>query len=40
MLWISAIVLATWDRYNELQDPTYNYEVDTQHFEVCTRYYK
>ncbi|CAN8018046.1 unnamed protein product [Ixodes persulcatus] len=32
MLWTSAFVLASWQRYNELRDPTYNYKVDTQAF--------
>lgn len=33
MLWLSAIVLATWQRYNELQDPTYNHTIDTTHYQ-------
>uniref|UniRef100_A0A6M2CPK5 Putative transmembrane protein n=1 Tax=Rhipicephalus microplus TaxID=6941 RepID=A0A6M2CPK5_RHIMP len=32
MLWTAAFVLASWQRYNELRDPTYNYKVDTQGF--------
>lgn len=34
MIWISAIILATWQKYNELRDPTYNYVVDTSHYYV------
>ncbi|KAG8194655.1 hypothetical protein JTE90_003127 [Oedothorax gibbosus] len=32
MLWFSAFTLASWEKYNELRDPTYNYKVDTGHF--------
>ncbi|KAG1671101.1 Transmembrane protein 181 [Nymphon striatum] len=32
MLWISAFTLASWQEFNELRDPTYNYKVDTGHF--------
>ncbi|GLV41173.1 uncharacterized protein CBL_04697 [Carabus blaptoides fortunei] len=32
MLWLSAVTLATWQKYNELQDPTYNHSVDTKHY--------
>lgn len=32
MLWTAAFVLASWQRYNELRDPTYNYKVDTHGF--------
>lgn len=35
MLWLSAIILATWQKYNELQDPTYNHAIDTKHYDVC-----
>lgn len=34
MLWLSAVTLATWQKYNELQDPTYNHSVDTKHYYV------
>lgn len=33
MLWISAITMATWQKYNELQDPTYSYKLDTRNFD-------
>ncbi|XP_035216021.1 transmembrane protein 181-like [Stegodyphus dumicola] len=32
MLWLSAFTLASWQKFNELRDPTYNYKVDTGHF--------
>ncbi|KAF2900002.1 hypothetical protein ILUMI_06195, partial [Ignelater luminosus] len=32
MLWFSAVVMATWEKCNELQDPTYNHAVDTYNF--------
>ncbi|XP_077297204.1 transmembrane protein 181 [Arctopsyche grandis] len=32
MIWLSAIILATWQKYNELRDPTYDYVVDTTHY--------
>ncbi|GIY94540.1 transmembrane protein 181 [Caerostris extrusa] len=31
-LWLSAFTLASWQKYNEMRDPTYNYKVDTGHF--------
>lgn len=34
-MWIPAIILSTWERINELQDPTYNHAVDTSNFYVC-----
>ncbi|KAF4519594.1 hypothetical protein B566_EDAN003761 [Ephemera danica] len=32
MLWLSAIVMATWQEFNELRDPTYSYKLDTNNF--------
>lgn len=32
LLWLAAFTLASWQKYNELRDPTYNYKVDTEHF--------
>ena len=34
MLWFPAIILATWQKYSELQDPTYNHSADTANFYV------
>jgi len=34
MLWISAITMATWQKFNELQDPTYSYKLDTRNFDA------
>lgn len=34
VLWISAIILSTWQKYNELQDPTYNHNIDASSFYV------
>lgn len=34
MLWFPAVILSTWQRVNELQDPTYNHTVDTSNFYV------
>ncbi|XP_049330103.1 transmembrane protein 181 isoform X1 [Astyanax mexicanus] len=33
MLWISAVILGIWQLLNELQDPTYRYNMDMQHFQ-------
>ncbi|XP_064629760.1 transmembrane protein 181-like isoform X2 [Lineus longissimus] len=32
LIWISAVTLSSWQVYNELQDPTYNYKLDTGNF--------
>ncbi|XP_052243617.1 transmembrane protein 181-like isoform X5 [Dreissena polymorpha] len=32
MIWISAVTLSSWQEYNELQDPTYFYRLDTSNF--------
>ncbi|XP_076239496.1 transmembrane protein 181 isoform X1 [Calliopsis andreniformis] len=32
LLWCSALVLATWLRCTELEDPTYNYVLDTSNY--------
>ncbi|KAJ8315170.1 hypothetical protein KUTeg_007320 [Tegillarca granosa] len=34
LVWISAVTLASWQEYNELQDPTYYYRLDTTNFMV------
>ena len=34
LIWIAAIVVSSWQEYNELQDPTYNYRVDAGNFLV------
>lgn len=34
MLWFAAIILGTWERYNEMQDPTYSHIVDTNNYYV------
>jgi hypothetical protein len=34
MLWISALTMATWQKFSELQDPTYSYKLDTRNFGV------
>lgn len=31
-LWLCAVVMASWQKFNELQDPTYSYKVDTSNF--------
>lgn len=33
-IWLCAIFLATWEKWNELRDPTYNHFVDTKNYEV------
>ncbi|XP_066523673.1 transmembrane protein 181 isoform X1 [Hoplias malabaricus] len=33
LLWTSAITLGIWQLVNELQDPTYQYNMDMQHFQ-------
>lgn len=37
-LYCTAIVLATWEKYNELRDPTYSHFIDTGNYNV--RVYK
>lgn len=37
-MWLCAIVLATWEKYNELRDPTYNHFVDTGNYQVIIYY--
>ncbi|XP_069103871.1 transmembrane protein 181-like isoform X1 [Argopecten irradians] len=32
LIWITAVTLASWQGYNELQDPTYYYRLDTTNF--------
>ncbi|KAK4881924.1 hypothetical protein RN001_005243 [Aquatica leii] len=32
MLWIPPIIMATWEKCNELNDPTYNHMVDAHNF--------
>ncbi|CAH2009468.1 unnamed protein product [Acanthoscelides obtectus] len=39
MLWIPAIILSTWQRINELQDPTYNHTVDTSNFYIIQAFF-
>lgn len=33
-IWLCAIVLATWEKCNELKDPTYSHFVDTKNYNV------
>lgn len=33
-IWLCAIVLATWEKINELRDPTYNHFADTGNYNV------
>lgn len=33
-IWLCAIVLATWEKCNELRDPTYSHFVDTANYSV------
>ncbi|CAG9836454.1 unnamed protein product [Diabrotica balteata] len=39
MLWFPAIILSTWDRINELEDPTYNHVVDTSNFYIVKAFF-
>ncbi|XP_044262247.1 transmembrane protein 181 [Tribolium madens] len=39
MLWLPAIILATWEKYSELQDPTYNHVVDTPTFNTLKAFF-
>ncbi|XP_063404166.1 transmembrane protein 181-like isoform X1 [Mytilus trossulus] len=32
LIWISAVTLSSWQEYNEIQDPTYYYRLDTTNF--------
>lgn len=32
LLWIASFTLSSWQQYNELQDPTYQYKIDIGHF--------
>uniref|UniRef100_A0A4W4END0 Transmembrane protein 181 n=1 Tax=Electrophorus electricus TaxID=8005 RepID=A0A4W4END0_ELEEL len=33
LLWFSAVILGIWQLVNELQDPTYQYDIDIKHFQ-------
>lgn len=35
-IWLCAIVLATWEKCNELRDPTYSHFVDTKNYNVSS----
>jgi hypothetical protein len=35
LVWLAAVTLSSWQEYNELRDPTYNYRLDTGNFMVC-----
>ncbi|KAL3279139.1 hypothetical protein HHI36_016653 [Cryptolaemus montrouzieri] len=39
MLWFPAIILSTWEKVNELEDPTYNHEVDTSNYYVVQSFF-
>lgn len=32
LLWLAAVVLGSWQQYNELTDPTYQYKLDIRNF--------
>ncbi|GAB6032821.1 hypothetical protein CHUAL_012023 [Chamberlinius hualienensis] len=32
MLWMASVTLASWHKFNERRDPTYNYTLDTQNY--------
>ncbi|XP_062510830.1 transmembrane protein 181-like [Corticium candelabrum] len=32
LIWLSAVTLASWQKYNELEDPGYNADLDTKNF--------
>ena len=34
LMWFCVVMLASWQEYNELQDPTYNYRLDAGNFLV------
>lgn len=34
-VWLCAVLMATWQKYNEHLDPTYSYQLDTSYFYVC-----
>lgn len=36
-IWLCAIVLATWEKCNELKDPTYSHFVDTKNYNVSEK---
>ena len=36
LIWISAVTLSSWQSYNMLRDPTYDYRIDTGNFMVCS----
>ena len=33
-MWLSAVVMATLQKYNEIKDPLYSAAIDTNHFYV------
>ncbi|ODM90187.1 Transmembrane protein [Orchesella cincta] len=38
-LWVSAMILATWQKLNTTKDPTYSYEVETEKFEKLKNFF-
>ena len=34
LMWITAVTLASWEAFNELRDPTYNYKMDAGNYLV------
>lgn len=36
-IWLCAIILATWEKCNELKDPTYSHFVDAGNYAVSSR---
>ena len=38
-MWLSSIVMATLQKYNELRDPLYSAAIDTNHFHVRSNFH-
>lgn len=38
-IWICAIILATWEKCNELRDPTYSHLLDTENYQNFKSYF-
>lgn len=38
-IWLSMIVVAVWQEIEEVNDPTFSYKLDTDHFYVTDSYF-
>lgn len=38
-IWLSMVTVAVWQEYDEMEDPTFSYQLDTDHFYVTRKPY-